>query len=87
MEEFKVNDLISVKLEGVETIVYIKNRATRLCSYLFLNPPSEETAPLEEIKSIDGAIKNFDDSMKPSFPSYIPYVPPEDIYIVESYIL
>lgn len=47
--EFKINRLITLKLEGNETIIYVENKRFRQCKYLFLINPYE----LDEIRSID----------------------------------
>ncbi len=62
--EFKVNDLITLKLEGGKTNIYVGGKLFRQCKFLALIGNIEDTIYSEEISSIDEAIKNLDRSLE-----------------------
>ena len=51
MEEFKVNEYISLRLKGKETFIYIQGEKFIQCKYLLLNIPVEEVSSFDEIRS------------------------------------
>jgi len=55
MKEFKVNDFITLKLEGEETNIYVNGALFDQCKFLMLNIPVEETERFDDIESIDEA--------------------------------
>jgi len=55
MNEFKINEFITLKLENEETNIYIKDQLFNQCKNLLLNIPAENVSSLNEIKSIDEA--------------------------------
>lgn len=55
MNEFKVNDYLTLKLEEEKTNIYVKEVLFNQCKYLMLNIPIEETENFDEIESIDEA--------------------------------
>ncbi len=63
-KEFKVNEYITVKLEGKKTHIYLKGNKFAICMFLFLNIPVENTNPLDDVKSIDEVAKIFVDPME-----------------------
>ncbi|MFX0022621.1 MAG: leucine-rich repeat domain-containing protein [Candidatus Hermodarchaeota archaeon] len=63
-KEFKINSLITLKLEGGRTNIYVKNRLFRQCMYLLLNIPVNRIDEYDEIKSIDEAAVKLDRSME-----------------------
>ncbi len=65
MEEFKVNEYISLRLKGKETFIYIQGEKFIQCKYLLLNIPVEEVSSLDEINSIDEAADLLDNSLEP----------------------
>lgn len=69
MEEFKVNDYISLRLIGKETFIYIKEEKFIQCKYLLLSIPVEEVSSLDEIRSIDEAADLLDKSLEPELDS------------------
>lgn len=54
-KEFKVNDYITLRLEGGTTNIYIKGELFQQCKFLLLNIPVEEISSFDEIESIDEA--------------------------------
>lgn len=64
MQEFKVNEYITLKLEDDKTIIYVAGKKFRQCKKLILNIPLTEIKALEEIKSIDEAKDIHDLSVK-----------------------
>ncbi|MHA2009678.1 MAG: hypothetical protein ACXABO_14445 [Promethearchaeota archaeon] len=67
MQEFKVNDYLSLKLKGEETFIYVKGEKFLQCKYLLLNIPVSEISTFDEIKSIDEAAELLDNSLEPDF--------------------
>jgi len=57
MHEFKVNRVITLKLEGKETIIYVAGEVFRQCKKLILNIPITEITALNAIRSIDEIIE------------------------------
>lgn len=55
-KEFKVNDFITVKLIGDETVIFVKGKRFRQCKYLLLYP--EKGREYGEIRSIDEAAEH-----------------------------
>ena len=53
MEDFKINEYITLKLEENKTKIYIKGKYFRLCKSLFLDLFTRESFLINEIKSID----------------------------------
>ncbi len=64
VKEFKINSLLSLKLEGGRTNIYVKNRLFRQCMYLLLNIPVSRIEEYDEINSIDEAAVKLDRSME-----------------------
>ncbi len=55
MPEFKINEYITLKLEGNETIIFINGEEFMQCKYLMLNIPNDNAKDVKEIASIDEA--------------------------------
>jgi len=55
MNEFKISDLITLKLEDGKTLIYVDGVEFRQCKYLLLDIPVEQASSFEEIDSIDEA--------------------------------
>jgi hypothetical protein len=55
MQEFKINDYITLKLENNETNIYINNKLFRQCKFLLLNIPVKNVEDYADISSIDEA--------------------------------
>ena len=58
--EFKVNDLLTLKIEDNKTFIYIKGKKFIQCMRLFLQIPPQKSNLYEEIESIDEATEIFD---------------------------
>jgi len=52
---FKINDFLTLKLEGGRTIIYVKNQPFRQCMYLLLDISINQVEKYDEIRSIDEA--------------------------------
>jgi len=72
--EFKVNEFITLKLEGHykgfleefwETIIYVKGERFDQCKFLLLEIPVDEVKTLDQIESIDEAAEKLDRSLEP----------------------
>ena len=55
MKEFKITDVITVRLEDKKVVIYINGEQFKQCRFLLLNIPFDHIVPLEEIQSIDEA--------------------------------
>ena len=64
MQEFKVNDFVTLKLEGKDTVIYVAGERFRQCKYLLLNIPVEEVSSFDEIDSIDEVAEKLDNSLE-----------------------
>ncbi|KKN63922.1 hypothetical protein LCGC14_0496950 [marine sediment metagenome] len=64
MKEFRVNDLICLRLIDNKTILYFNNEEFKQCKYLLLNIVKDEIENFQEIRSIDKAAENLDASME-----------------------
>ncbi len=67
MNEFKVNDYITLKLENERINIYVDNKRFRQCRFLLLDIPITEMKSLDEIESIDEAL----DKLRTSKPEKI----------------
>ncbi len=66
MKEFKVNDYISLKLENDKSNIYINGALFIQCKLLLFDIPVNEIKAYNEIKSIDEALKNLDETLQPT---------------------
>ncbi|HEC37298.1 hypothetical protein LCGC14_1172720 [marine sediment metagenome] len=57
MQEFKVNDYITLKLENKKTNIYVKGEFFEQCTSLLVNIPAEGIDSYNEFESIDEIIK------------------------------
>jgi len=64
LQEFKVNDFITLKLEGNNTVIYVDGKEFKHCKYLLLKIPIDEIETFETIESIDEAAEKLDKSME-----------------------
>jgi tetratricopeptide (TPR) repeat protein len=64
LQEFKVNDFITLKLEGNNTVIYVDGKEFKHCKYLLLKIPIDEIESFESIESIDEAAEKLDKSME-----------------------
>jgi len=53
MQEYKINDLITLKLIGRETVIFINGERVNQCKFLLFNIPVKEIEKYEDIQSID----------------------------------
>ena len=65
MIQFKVNELITVKLENEKTVIYVANDRSWHCKYLLLSIPVDQISSFDEIESIDEAAIVLDKSLEP----------------------
>lgn len=59
-KEFKVNDYLSLKLEGTQTNIYVVGKKFMLCRYLVLHIPINMIIQLDEVESVDRSLGIFD---------------------------
>ena len=64
MQEFQVNDYLSLRLEDEHTVIYIDGKRFRQCKYLLLNISVDEIQSLDEIDSIDEAAERLNKSLE-----------------------
>ncbi|KKN36692.1 hypothetical protein LCGC14_0771060 [marine sediment metagenome] len=64
-KSFKINEYLTVKLEGGQTVIYIADRPIRKCKFLLINIPVDEFRSFDEIQSIDEVAENLDRSLEP----------------------
>lgn len=67
MQEFTVNERITLKLENGKTNIYIKGKLFRQCKYLLLEIPVDEMDSFDEIQSIDEVAEKLDHTMENEF--------------------
>jgi Leucine-rich repeat (LRR) protein len=60
MNEFKVNEYITLKLEGNQTVIYVDGRKFIQCKKLVLNIPSNQAHLYDGMISIDDASEAYD---------------------------
>jgi len=63
-KEFKVNEYITLKLEGGNTNIYVNGKLFQQCKLLLLNIPVEKVSSFDEIESIDEATEKLDYSLE-----------------------
>jgi len=65
MDSFKINELITLKLEkNGRTSIYVAGKPFKQCTYLLLTIPKNRAEKFADIKSIDDAAKRLDKSME-----------------------
>jgi len=74
-KEFKVNDYLSLKLEGNSTNIYVKGRLFQQCKFLLLNIPIDEITSFDAVESIDEAADKLDRSLENPSSNFM--IPPE----------
>ena len=77
MNEFKVNEYITSKLENDNTVIYVAGKMFQQCKYLLLNIPVEKVSSFDEIESIDEAEERLDKSLEPISNKEIDRLPSE----------
>lgn len=63
-KEFRINEFLSVRLEGENSVIYVKGKKFRYCKYLLLNFEREKFKRYEKIDSIDKAEQYLDPSLE-----------------------
>lgn len=77
LQEFKINEFITLKLIGSNSVIFIKDRPFKTCKYLLLNIPVKKIKSLDKIDSIDEAAEILNRSMEfPREPFHF-VIPPE----------
>lgn len=61
---FKINDFLTLRLEGGETNIYVRGRLFNQCKYLLLNIPTNRVRKFDNIESIDEAADMLSRSME-----------------------
>ncbi len=73
MQEFRVNEYITLKLEeddttlkleGKITVIYVSGEKFQQCKYLLISIPVDEVSTFDEIQSIDEAAERLDRTME-----------------------
>lgn len=64
LNEFTINQFITVRLENEETVIYVNGDRFNQCKYLLLNIPIENNNRYDELGSIDEAAEVLDRSME-----------------------
>lgn len=78
MQEFVVNESITLKMENGKTIIYLVGKRFRQCKSLFLNIPKEIIHEFEDINSIDKAFNHLDETLEHSNPYEYDISPEEE---------
>lgn len=63
MKEYKINELITLKLEGKSTVIYVKNSRFIQCKNLILSILIDDIPALEDIKSIDETTEKYEKTL------------------------
>lgn len=74
MLEFRINDLITLKLEYGQTNIYLDNKLFRQCKFLLLEIPVDKVSSFDELDSIDEVVERLDKSMEQTLieiPAYV----------------
>jgi len=77
MNEFKVNEYLTLKLENDETIIYVKGKQFNQCKFLLLEIPINEITLLEDLKSIDEAAERLTNILELIKGKRIDKIPPK----------
>ncbi|MHA1986291.1 MAG: leucine-rich repeat domain-containing protein [Promethearchaeota archaeon] len=64
MKEFRVNNFITLRLEGGNTIIYVADEKFQQCKFLLFNIIVDKLSTFDEIESIDAAAERLDKSME-----------------------
>ncbi len=74
MKEFKVNDLLTLKLENNKTIIYVEGKKFRQCMYLLVNKKVDELEDLLTLDSVDEMVDYLDHSLEENYDEISPEV-------------
>ncbi len=76
--EFKINELLSLKLENDITMIYVGEEPFHQCKFLLLEIPVKDITSLDSVKSIDEASQELSRLLEPSDEfSRVDQIPPE----------
>ncbi len=64
MSEFRINRYLTLKVEGVRTIIYVAGKRFIQCKFLLLNIPINKVKSLEELKSLDEITEKLDNTLE-----------------------
>lgn len=65
--EFKVNQYISLRLEGENSVLYVNNERFLHCKFLLLSIPTDKISEFDEIDSIDEASEILSKKLHPEW--------------------
>ncbi len=71
MQEFKVNEFITLKLENDKTVIYVKGKQFQQCKYLLMHKKVDELEVLLTIDSVDDMLDDLSHSLEGN-PDVIP---------------
>ncbi len=77
MQEFKINEFLSLRLEDEDTMIYVARARFMQCAFLLLNISIEELSSFDEIESVDEAVEKLDISIENHTKGYELGIPPE----------
>ncbi len=66
MKEFKINDYITLKLEGTATNLYLNEVLFEQCKYILFSIPVDQINSFDKYNSIDEIASKLDHSMSTS---------------------
>jgi len=64
MEEYRINDYITLKLENNKTVIYLKKQKFVQCKIILLNIPTNEIDSFGETQTIDELIDTMEKDFK-----------------------
>ena len=64
MLEFKINDLISLKLENGKTNIYVNNKLFRKCKAVLFTISGKDVSQFDDIRDINDVIDNYSNLSK-----------------------
>jgi len=76
MNEFKINEFITLKLEDKKTNIYVNNKLFQQCVFLLISIPSENEESLRKVDSVDDAAELLDPTLE-EVEGYHYNIPPE----------
>lgn len=66
MNEYKINDILSVRLERDESVIYVRGDPFITCKFLLMTVPVDQFPLIDDIDSIDRASDVLDPSLEPT---------------------
>lgn len=77
LNEFVINDFLSLRLENGKTNIYIKNKLFRQCKFLLLDIPIEKIESFNKIESIDEVAEKLGWAFHGQIKDNLYHIPPE----------